>query len=175
MNNRAGDGRLSGRAVAGALLRPVAAGAALTVAYFLFPLGRAETGTLAWLTVGALVLIAVIGWEIHRFRHSNHPVATAAEMLVAMAMFYLIVFSFTYFLMSEYGRNPFNTDLTRLDALYFSLTVFTTTGFGDIAPASQAARAVVAVQMLSTLIVVGLGVRLLRVVVSHRLADRDET
>jgi hypothetical protein len=38
--------------------------------------------------------------------------------------------------------------LTRTDALYFTVTVFSTVGFGDITAASQSARLVVTAQML---------------------------
>ena len=51
--------------------------------------------------------------------------------------------------------------LTRTDTLYFTVTVFATVGFGDISPASQAARLVVTAQMILNLIVLGLGVRLI--------------
>jgi voltage-gated potassium channel len=49
--------------------------------------------------------------------------------------------------------------LTRTDALYFTVTVFATVGFGDITPASQAARLVGSTQMILDLIVLGLGIR----------------
>jgi voltage-gated potassium channel len=51
--------------------------------------------------------------------------------------------------------------LTRTDTLYFAMTVFSTVGFGDIAPTSQVARILVTVQMALNLILLGLGVRLL--------------
>ena len=41
--------------------------------------------------------------------------------------------------------------LTRADALYFAVTVFSTVGFGDITPESEAARVVLIVQMLGDL------------------------
>ncbi|MFW0788233.1 potassium channel family protein [Gordonia sp. CPCC 205333] len=162
------DGPASGRAVALALLRPLLGGALLIAAYFVFPLGKTESGTKFWLSVGIIGLAAMCAWEIRRFRSSAHPVATAVEMLVGVGTFYVVVFSTTYFLMSEYGHQTFNERLTRLDALYFSLTVFTTTGFGDVAPDSQTARAVVSVQMISTFVLLGLGLRLLQVLVRRR-------
>ena len=45
--------------------------------------------------------------------------------------------------------------LTRTDALYFTVTTFTTVGFGDIIPASQGARLVVTAQMILDLLVLG--------------------
>lgn len=64
--------------------------------------------------------------------------------------------------MSHTSATNFNVQaLTRTDSLYFTVTVFATVGFGDISPASQAARLAVTAQMILNLIVVGLGVRLL--------------
>jgi hypothetical protein len=45
-------------------------------------------------------------------------------------------------------------------ALYFTMTVFATVGFGDIAPVTPAARAVVLGQMVGNLVVLGLLLRL---------------
>ncbi|WP_312870598.1 ion channel [Gordonia asplenii] len=162
------DGSVSRRAVVGAIGRPLLGGIILNAAYFVFPLGRTEARSAFWLTVGVVLLIAMCAWEIRRFRRSTHPVVTSIEMLVGAATLYVVVFSATYFLLSEYGRTSFNLHLTRLDALYFSLTVFTTTGFGDIAAASQAARAVVSFQMISTFVLLGLGLRLLQLIVRRR-------
>jgi hypothetical protein len=49
--------------------------------------------------------------------------------------------------------------LTRTDALYFTVTVFATVGFGDISATSQVARCFVTAQMILDLLVLGLGVR----------------
>ncbi len=58
--------------------------------------------------------------------------------------------------------NPatFGTSQTKLDSLYFSATVFTTVGFGDISAKTQAGRAIVLIQMILDLIILGLVVRL---------------
>ena len=51
--------------------------------------------------------------------------------------------------------------LTRTDSLYFTVTIFSTVGFGDISPASEGARILVTAQMILDLIVLGLGIRIL--------------
>lgn len=168
----AADGPVTDWAIAMALIRPLLGGVALIAAYFVFPLGRDEQGTMLWLSIGAGMLALLCAGEVRRIRRSEHPLLTSIEMLVGAGTFYLVTFSTTYFLMSEYGTQAFNERLTRLDALYFSLTVFTTTGFGDVAANSQEARAVVSVQMISTFVLLGLGLRLLQVMVRRR-ANRD--
>lgn len=46
--------------------------------------------------------------------------------------------------------------LTRTDSLYFTVTVFTTVGFGDVTATSAIARGLVTVQMVLDLVVFGL-------------------
>ncbi|UEA61268.1 potassium channel family protein [Gordonia otitidis] len=159
---------LSGRRLASALIRPALAGCVLLVGYFLLPLDHTSDFKMIGFVVDALLLIAFCGWEIRHFIRSPYPIATALEMLAALATFYIVAFATTYFLISEYGADGFNMRLTRIDALYFSLTVFTTTGFGDIAPASQAARVVVSVQMASAFVMIALGIHFLTLLISAR-------
>ncbi|MDY6808798.1 MAG: two pore domain potassium channel family protein, partial [Actinomycetota bacterium] len=45
----------------------------------------------------------------------------------------------------------------------------TTTGFGDISAVSQGARVAVSIQMVSTLALLGLGIRFLNVLVNARV------
>lgn len=85
-----------------------------------------------------------------------------------LASFYVVAFATTYYLFSEYDSGSFNEYLTRVDALYFCLTVFTTTGFGDIAADSQGARIAVSIQMASTLVLLGLGLRFLNLLINQR-------
>ena len=50
----------------------------------------------------------------------------------------------------------FSEPLSRTDSLYFTITVFSTVGFGDIVPRTDGARVVTMVQMLGDLVFVGL-------------------
>ena len=63
--------------------------------------------------------------------------------------------------MSASDPGAFGGQLNRTGALYFTVTVFSTVGFGDIAPRSDPARVVAMVQMLSDLAVVGIVIRLI--------------
>ena len=71
--------------------------------------------------------------------------------------FYLLLFASTYFLMERASAANFTQPLTRTDALYFSVTVFTTVGFGDITAKSETARVVLIVQMIGDLALLGAG------------------
>ena len=161
-------GLVRGRELTVALLRPIGAAVVLLAGYFLLPIDKESDLNYLGLVVGAALLIAFCVWEVRKFAGSDRPVATAMEMLVALAGFYIVAFATTYFLFSEYDPGSFNESLTRVDALYFCLTVFTTTGFGDIAPDSQGSRVAVSIQMASTLLLLGLGVRFLNLLVNQR-------
>ena len=63
---------------------------------------------------------------------------------------FLLLFASAYLTMAHANPANFNTHpLTRTDVLYFTVTVFSTVGFGDISAVSQSARLVVTAQMLA--------------------------
>ena len=51
--------------------------------------------------------------------------------------------------------------MTHTNALYFTVTVFATVGFGDITAKTEAARLVVTGQMITDLIIIGVGVKVI--------------
>jgi voltage-gated potassium channel len=57
--------------------------------------------------------------------------------------------------------DSFSEMLSRTDSLYFTLTVFATVGFGDIAPRSDVARILTMIQMIMDLFAVGLIAKIL--------------
>ncbi len=157
-----------GRELTVALLRPIGAAIVLLAGYFLLPINKTSDLNVLGMVLGAALLVSFCVWEVRKFTRSVHPIATAMEMLVALATFYVVAFATTYYLFSEYDSGSFNEYLTRVDALYFCLTVFTTTGFGDIAADSQGARIAVSIQMASTLVLLGLGLRFLNLLINQR-------
>ena len=94
-------------------------------------------------------------------RWPRYPGLRAAEALGLIVPLYLLLFASTYFLMERASAANFTQPLTRTDALYFSVTVFTTVGFGDITAKSETARVVLIVQMLADLALLGAGARVL--------------
>jgi hypothetical protein len=88
---------------------------------------------------------------------------------------FLLLFASTYFLMERASAAAFTQPLTRTDALYFTVTIFSTVGFGDIAPKSEAARVVLIVQMIGDLAVLGAGIRVLLGAVQRGRQQRSDT
>ena len=85
----------------------------------------------------------------------------AAEALAATTPLFLLLFASAYFVLSRDDPMTFTQQLSRSDALYFTITIFSTVGFGDITPQGEATRLVVAVQMLLDLLVLGLGIQVI--------------
>ena len=55
--------------------------------------------------------------------------------------FFLLLFTATYFVLERNSAASLTQPLTRTDALYFTVTVFSTVGSGDITEVSETARA----------------------------------
>ena len=145
-----------------AALRSVLVAAVLVVLYYVLPLDRRwDSDTALRLLVGGLVFAGIMGWHIRAIAGSRYPSLRAAEALGMILPFFLVLFASTYFLMERASPASFTQPLTRTDALYFSVTVFTTVGFGDIAAKSETARVVLIVQMLADLALLGAGARVL--------------
>ena len=69
--------------------------------------------------------------------------------------------------------SPARLGLTHTDGLYFTVTVFSTVGFGDITAKTQAARLVVIGQMIADLVILGLAVKVIVGAVSRRRQPGD--
>ncbi|HET9658165.1 MAG TPA: potassium channel family protein [Kineosporiaceae bacterium] len=120
--------------------------------------GLAAIGQLLLWSV--LVVVALV-MEVRAVLRSAHPWIRALQGSMVCAALQLLPFAGIYTAMSEADRATFTQPLTRLDAAYFTVTVFATVGFGDVAPVSAPARALVTVQMLADLILIGVIVKVL--------------
>jgi voltage-gated potassium channel len=142
--------------------------------YFLVPLDRIDAVPI-WvvLVVAPLILLAVSVWQIRAILRADQPGLRGIEALSIVAPLYLLLFAAAYFLMARADPASFTVEgLTRIDTLYFTTTVFSTVGFGDISPASELARVVAIVQMILNLIVLGAGVKLLTAAVQRGRASK---
>ena len=103
---------------------------------------------------------AVIGWQVWKITRSDYPTIRAVEALALIIPLYVLLFATLYFLMNHANKSTFGSPLSRVDAMYFSATVFTTVGFGDITAKTEAARVLVTIQMMLDLVIIGLVARL---------------
>jgi voltage-gated potassium channel len=141
------------------LLRSLAATVVLAGLYYLLPLDHIKNVPLM-LVAGLVILLAVTVWQVRAVIRARYPAVRAVEALATTVPLFLLLFAAAYFTMA--GTNPASfsaRSLTRTDALYFTVTTFSTVGFGDITAVSQSARLVVTAQMLLDLLALGLVVR----------------
>jgi voltage-gated potassium channel len=141
------------------LLRALATAVVLVGLYYLLPLDHVRNVPLT-LAVGVVILLVVIAWQLRAIVRARQPVLRAIVALATTVPLFVLLFASVYFVMAQASPANFSPhQLTRTDALYFTVTVFSTVGFGDITPASQGARLVVTAQMILDLLVLGLGIR----------------
>jgi voltage-gated potassium channel len=158
----------------GAFVRSVVVTAAVLVAYFTLPFTAAfSAGTAAVLTVGLLVVGGLLVWQISVIKVSSDPEAKGVETVALVSALFFVVFAATYHVMAHLDAAAWSESLTRLDALYFTVTVFATVGFGDIHALSQTARGIVTVQMLANLVLIGLVTKVVVRAVQAGLARRE--
>jgi voltage-gated potassium channel len=149
------------RLVAGSLLRSLLVSTLLIAAYYLVPLNAASGDALARLVVGLAFVVAVLAWQVRAVGSAEFPRLRAIGAVALGLPLLLVLFAAVYVVQSQGDPASFTEPLDRTDALYFTVSVFATVGFGDIAPVTTAARIVATVQMVLDVVAVGLVVKLL--------------
>jgi hypothetical protein len=155
-------GRQLVRAAAVVALRSVATIAILLTLYYLIPV-RARTPALEalWLALELLLFIGLLGVLVLRIIASEHPHLRAVSALSVVIPVFIIIFARAYLQVSTAFPHAFSTRLDQSTALYFTVTTFTTTGFGDITARSDGTRLLVTAQMVLDLVVLATTAKLL--------------
>jgi preprotein translocase subunit YajC len=145
-----------------AVVRPVLSVTGLLLLYYLLPFqGRRSGPTPLTLLVGLVLFAVLLTWQVIQIRTATYPRLRALEALSFSLPLFLLVFAMIYFVVARADPASFSEQLSRTDALYFAVTVFTSVGFGDITPVMQGARIVVMIQMIGGLILVGVVARVI--------------
>lgn len=130
---------------------------ALLGLYYAVPLDRADgAAVLGWLGAGLLAFVAVALVQVRGILRAPFPALKAITGLGVAVPLFVLIFASTYLTVAASDPTAFSERLSHTDALYFSLTIFSTVGFGDITPVSEGARIVASVQMVGDLLVLGL-------------------
>ena len=144
------------------LLRALATTVALVALYYLLPLDHSTRWlAITMLVIGLVALIGLIAFQVRTIIVSPFPGLRAVEALATSIPLFLVLFASTYVVMGAIAANSFNQPMTRTDALYFTVTVFATVGFGDITAKTETARLLVTGQMIVDLIILGIGARVI--------------
>ena len=110
------------------LLRALATTVVLVALYYLLPLDHIRNVPVT-LAVGLVILLAVTVVQLRIIVKARYPAVRAIEALAATVPLFLLLFASAYIAMTSANPANFSTHpLTRTDALYFTVTVFTTVG-----------------------------------------------
>ena len=159
-----------------AVVRPLSTVTALIALYYLLPLDHLDDPVLALvLVVGLLAIVGLCAWQVRAIQRSRYPAMRAIEGLAFAVPLFLLLFAAGYYVLASRTPGAFTELVNRTDALYFTVTVFSTVGFGDIAPVTQPARVAVLVQMVADLLVLGVLLRAVTGAVQVGRARRHRT
>jgi hypothetical protein len=156
------------------VLRPVLTATALVILYYLIPINEKPTKTTAAiLLVGLAAVLALFAWQIHAIMRSSKPRLRAVEALATTLPLFILLFAVTYYLIDITQPSTFSEPLTRTDSLYFTITVLSTVGFGDIVARSEPARIAVMIQMVADILLIGVAARIMTSTVRAALQRQD--
>jgi voltage-gated potassium channel len=142
-------------------LRSTLSVSALIAAYFLLPTRSADEGSdLPWLLLELCVFGVIVGSQVPAIVKSKYPVMRAVETVAVLIPLYLLIFARIYLSSSLGDPSGFSQPLNDATALYFTVTVFASVGFGDIVAKTDSLRMLVTLQMVLNLVVFGLLIRL---------------
>jgi voltage-gated potassium channel len=156
------------------LVEPVAIVVGLAVVYAAAPL----TGRW-WLIGTAIALVAAVATVPVSFRWmgriatSDRPLQATARAAAVLGTLVVLTFATAYHLIDAHDPEQLTGLETRLDAAYFSMTLLTTVGTGDVAPTGQLARGVATAHMAFNLVVVAVVARGLVAAASTRRRDLE--
>ena len=143
-------------------VRAIGTSALVLLVYFTVPISNHPRGSIALrLAVGLAFFVATLAYEVRAVMRSDRPILRAADAMALVVPVFVVVFAWTYLTMARSDPATFTQPLTRVSALYLTVTVFSTVGFGDITPVTDAARVTVMAQMVSDLIFIAVVVRLI--------------
>jgi voltage-gated potassium channel len=159
---RGAQARAGRRVITLSLLRSASVVTALVLVYYLAPLDRPlNTATAFRFVLGLLGLGVVFVWQVRGVLASQAPWLRAANIAAIGFPLLIVLFASNYIVISNNVPNAFTEPLSHTDGLYFTVTVFATVGFGDIAPRAEIARIIVMIQMVVGIIAVGVVAKIL--------------
>jgi hypothetical protein len=100
------------------------------------------------MVVIGVVYCAAAVWALMRLHTARHPLTMGFVMLAVMVTAMVAIFALAYLSLSADNPGNFNVPLDKVSALYFTMTVLATVGFGDIHAVTHAAMIAVMLQMV---------------------------
>ncbi len=132
----------------------------LLLIYALAPIGSTALADALVRMFFVLVIVALlIALQVRAIRSSNYPVLRAVEAAINAICLFIVVFALLYLALAQSDPANFSEPLDHINAFYFTVTILSTVGFGDISAKSDLSRLVVTVQMLLDLAIIAIIVR----------------
>lgn len=138
----------------------------LTFAYYLLPFrfDRSDVWNLGHFALSLLALVAlgfVLRASLRRGARLQSVRYRRIQWLLSALYTLMLTFALVYAAIAYYQPDQIVGIEDRTDALYFSVTIVSTVGFGDIHAVGNEARLLVTAHMLFNLIYLGTALRLL--------------
>jgi len=150
------ESRTRRRLITGAALRIGLTTGSLLVVYYVLPLENVGDFTaLAYFLISTAVFVSALTWQVRSIVGAKYPGIRAVEAIGVALPLLVILFAIVYVSMAVADPANFSVQLSRSAGLYFTITVLSTVGFGDIVPRTDLARLVVSLQMLLDLVLIG--------------------
>ena len=150
------------RKIVQGVLRALASSAVLVTVYYLLPLNDSSRWlAITMLVIGLVLFTGLVAFQVRSIAASPYPRLRAVEALGTSVPLFLLLFAGAYVVTAAIAADSFSQPMTRTNALYFTVTVFATVGFGDITAKTEAARLLVTGQMILDLIVLGVGAKVI--------------
>ena len=133
------------------------------VVYFVLPLDSEFGEFVAALLViaAAASLIPISIRQAQMVLTSPDPLFDAMRCIVSALVFLVVAFSAAYFVLAANFDGQITGLETKLDAIYFTITILATVGFGDISATGQTARGIVSGQMVVNFAVLAVALRVI--------------
>ncbi len=171
------------RALTRMMVRTMLTVAILITVYAVMSPSDLADGNVGMRLVGALlVFTAVLAMQVFAIIRDPLPELRAGSSMITAVTLLVLMFAMTYATLASANPEWFSEPLDKSSAIYFTVTILGTVGFGDITAVSHTARWVVTTQMIVDLIlVVALGRLLLtaaragRVRQARRASETGET
>jgi voltage-gated potassium channel len=172
--------RLSRRMIALALLRSAGVVTSTLIVYALIPIREQTALAIGASAVLGLVVVAVVFVrQVRRISSAASPISAALEALALVLGMFVSLFAFVYASLDALALDSFTQPVDKVAAVYFSVAVLATVGFGDVAAVSDMARILVTIQMVLDLVLIGAAVKVLgasaRRAVDARLENQAAT
>lgn len=162
--------RRAKQAVVWGIARSALLGLGVLAVYWLLPIDSFDS----ILTIAVMVTFSLGVWlfyvvrELVRLRNSPYPLVRLSGALISTIMLLVVLFAQVFLTLDHAETGSFSEPLTKMAALYFSMTVTATVGFGDIVAKTDIARAIVTFQMFVNLVLLAAALRgLITVAQSH--------